>query len=242
MRRLGRCFGAAAAMAVASLHSSASSFTASHAMTTCAATRPLPQFCAGQLRWASHAPLNRAVSRELQDEQSRQDRMEEPAIPQGWTLTHARGTSVFEMKKQFEDEVLEVTCELQVRDPAMAEARAAEEVKVHFPFTLLVIKGRDALDFTLTSIDNELVLDGVTHHNDVNLARDMSAEGQTKKDKRYQGPDISELDEELAQALIDYLLVRGVNDPFAEFIANYSWWLEQQEYEGWLSAVGKFTA
>ncbi len=94
--------------------------------------------------------------------------------------------------------------------------------------------------FSLAEID--LVLDGVAFHQDAALARDMSPEGIGKKDKQYPGPSVPELNDDLVEAFIEYLEERGVNDSFAEFMELYAFWMEQQEYEAWLSQVAEFAA
>lgn len=190
------------------------------------------------MRFVSHAELHDCASSELAEERSRTDK-NLPAVPQGWKLTHASGDSFFQMTRQFQDETHDVYCRLQPKDPEVAE-RANDQVVEHFPFQFYVSKGKQTLEFSLTSVDNELVVDGVATFDDPNLAKDMSAASMSKRDHKYQGPAIHELDSRLVNSIIQYLDQRGVNDEFAQFVAEYSYWMEQTEYEGWLQNVANF--
>lgn len=50
----------------------------------------------------------------------------------------------------------------------------------------------------------------------------------------YEGPNLDEVEESVLDGLYAWLMERGIDDGFAEFIARYSVWTEQVEYERWL--------
>lgn len=57
-------------------------------------------------------------------------------------------------------------------------------------------------------------------------------------DKAYQGPEFSELAEDLQQSLCSYIdEVCGVDSDVAAFVAMYADYKEQVEYVGWLKSV-----
>jgi hypothetical protein len=194
-----------------------------------------------QQRFVANSRLKSSCKAELQEEMTRDDKTVCPQLPAGWTVNHAEGTNFFQVRKTYQDETLEVYCQLTLRDPELVADKSSGNQE-HIPFTLVITKGGKALDFTLSAIDGELVLDGIAFLNDPALARDMSAEGMGKKDKKYAGPAVPELNDELVDSFIAYLEERGVDDSFAEFIEAYSFWMEQQEYEAWLGQVADFAS
>uniref|UniRef100_A0A7S1M9B5 Mitochondrial glycoprotein n=1 Tax=Neobodo designis TaxID=312471 RepID=A0A7S1M9B5_NEODS len=203
-----------------------------------------PVFAAPAFAAVRHASrLSAAAKEELDDELSNERVM--PQLPEGWTVQHKKGESRFTMTKKHGDEQLSIICQLQVLDPEVAERRAngdAADAVEHFPFTLHIVRGGKCLDFSLTHADGELVIDGMTHYESAAVAQDDSAEGEVRKERHYQGPTFAELNSGFVDAIVDYLEARGVNDDLSTFVAQYSYAIEQQEYENWLRAVADFTA
>lgn len=182
------------------------------------------------MRFVSHAQLNKVALQELDEEESRDDKEPQPEIPQGWDLKHTPGKAVFTMTKNYQDEKLEIECNLKDMEPAGEGAQPPAHV------SLIVTKGGKALAFSLAVENNELVFDGVAHFP---VAAD--AKNEQKLVETYQGPQIGELSEAIVEAFLSYLEERGVDDALAEFIARYAYWVEQQEYEDWLKKVADFT-
>lgn len=181
--------------------------------------------------------------RELEEEQQ-EEKTPRPDIPAGWTLKHKAGESCFTLSKQYNDESLEVYCQLQVADPDIAERRrnGDDSSMEHFPFTLLVTRNGKTLDFSLTHVDGEMVIDGLAHFASPAVASDMSAEGMARKERMYQGPTFAELHDKLVDSVAAFLEERGVDDDLSAFVASYSYWMEQQEYENWLRCVADFAS
>jgi len=194
-------------------------------------------------RWAS--TLGDEAKNELTEEEAREDKAACPPTPPGWNLSRLEGETRFHMRKEHNGEVIECFCQLEVADPELVEKRVEQGANApseHFPFTVTVTKKGKAMDFTLTHMDGELVIDGMTLYDSPALARDFSAEGLNKKERFYQGPAMAELNESLVQGMVAFLEERGVDDDFAAFVAQYSYWLEQTEYEKWLRKVVDFCA
>jgi complement component 1 Q subcomponent-binding protein len=184
--------------------------------------------------YATHSELRDALLSELKEEESNH-KMEQPEIPDGFTVNRAPGSAKFSLTKKFSDETLEVQCQL-----TNEEAREGEEEKAKM--TLVVTKGSQALRFELASVENELVILEVAHFKDAAIAKDLSAKGAADRADRYQGPALHQLDEGVTNGFVSYLQDRGIDDQFASFIVQYSFWLEQQEYENWLGCVSKFVS
>lgn len=201
------------------------------------ATFSTPYQCiATQRRFNSCDALKDAAEAELQEEQSLPDKPQPPAVPHGWTLEQKAGDSFFTMKKSYGDETLELYCEI----PTM-ESEPEGQAK-HYPFVLRVERKNSALEFTLTSVDAELVIDGVASFKDLALARDRSASGLLSKERKYQGPVMGELNGSIVEGFVTFLEERGVNDDFGAFVAQYAYFKEQNEYENWLKSIIDFSS
>lgn len=178
------------------------------------------------------ADLHNCLRRELEEEHSRDDRVAEPACPSGWGIRHTAGNSYFTMTRTYNDELIELFCRLQLAPPAVDGADKAPE----FPFRVVVTRSGKAAEFICGAIENELVLDGVAHYDDPQLAKN-----ELERENKYQGPVLHELTDNVLDSFLAYLRERGVDDLLAEFVTEYSFWMEQQEYEAWLAKMADFT-
>ncbi|CUG86334.1 Hypothetical protein, putative [Bodo saltans] len=126
------------------------------------------------------------------------------------------------------------------------------EEEEHVIFSLFIEKerwsqgGGGGLEFTLTSIDHELVLDALAVH-DTKAAFDEAKELRLttrveKRDRRYRGPMVGELSEELNDEILDYLDERGIHNGFAEYVMAQAHYSEQMNYEHMLALMRKFAA
>ncbi|EPY25051.1 p22 protein precursor [Angomonas deanei] len=112
------------------------------------------------------------------------------------------------------------------------------------------------LEFGLTSIDMDLVLDSLTLHPNkaqLEVARSSwfptmgnkekpltTISAKRMRDNFYRGPMISELDEDFSDEIFDYLDERGINNSFANFMMSQAYYLEQEEYLNWLRLLRRF--
>ncbi|KAI3966383.1 hypothetical protein MKW92_046912 [Papaver armeniacum] len=77
--------------------------------------------------------------------------------------------------------------------------------------------------------------DGITINRLAVMDSDASDE-----DAAYQGPEFSDLNEDLQKALETYLEVRGIQPSIANFLHDYMVSKEQNEYRLWLRKLGNF--
>ena len=110
-----------------------------------------------------------------------------------------------------------------------------EEEAVAVRFTVMISRAGKTMVYTCLSED------AVT-----NVERVAMVDGDDIEDlitnnvdpKQYQGPEFSELAEDLQQSLCEYIdEVAGVDTDVASFIAMYADYKEQSEYVDWLSKV-----
>ena len=106
--------------------------------------------------------------------------------------------------------------------------------------------GRRVLEFYMDVVEGECVVDKLhvtTVEEDAVLLPPIdTAEGALARADRYMGPDLNEAEEEVLDGLQAYLAERNIDDQLAEFIAQQSAWVEQQEYEQWLKDLKTFIA
>ena len=197
------------------------------------------------------------MNRELMEERVRPERPPEPAVPRGWTVHHKLGTGEFWVTRMYENDIgtleeLRVRCGVEIKCPERTYRQddGERDEPEHFNFNLFVSKPKKGtevggLEFILTSVDSELVLDGLAVHSskaDLVVAATRDAASTADKATRYRGPYINELDEDFADELMNYLDDRGIHNGFAEFIMNQAHMAEQNEYEHYLKIVRAFAS
>lgn len=240
-------------------------------------SRPLPIHRTGAVLTVPrrHRKLHYLTVREEKEEKLRDFLPERPSVPPGWTLSHDPGTCSFTLSKAVEIrscgvEWLTVYAMLerkQYESTYRADSGEREEQE-YFNFALFIKKQRHSgggLEFGMTAIDYELVVDSlVVHptHEHLDVARralgvplascrseDRHARWANRRtclqlarlrDYRYRGPRLNELDEDLSDEILDYLDERGVNNAFAEYIMSQCGYYEQQEYIHWLRLLRRF--
>lgn len=214
---------------------------------------PLPS--RRQLR--RHPKLHEWVRKELKEEYLRDHRPPLPHVPTGWSLTHEKGSNRFDMKRTVnignsgpEHFHIIALMEIKQYEHTYRMDNGEREEEEHLIFSLFLEKerwrqqGGGGLEFTLTSIDHELVVDNLAIHStpeDFENAKVLNyTTRRTKRDVKYRGPMMSELDDDLTDEIVDYLDARGVNNGLAEYIMAQGHYLEQQSYEDWLGLLKVF--
>lgn len=207
-----------------------------------------------------HRKLFKLAQREKSEEFMRDFLPEKPLLPSGWGLQHATGTNRIDLIKEVE--IRNVGAE-QLHAIIFLESKNYEgtfrmdngerEEQEYINFLLFVKKLRypkGGLEFGLTSIDMELVMDSLAiHSSDSEFLRAKNSlanrgEGCSQRaavERMYRGPMLSELDEDLSDEILDYLDERGVNNAFAEFVMSLTYYYEQQGYLHWLSLLQRFS-
>ncbi|RHW71702.1 p22 protein precursor [Trypanosoma brucei equiperdum] len=216
-----------------------------------------------------HRKLYDLTTRELSEEAIRDFLPPKPAVPAGWSMEHKVGSCRFDLTKTMgaDDSAREDLHVVALMEPKKYEQtyrmdngeRNGEEYLV---FNLFIKKHQHSggVEFGLTSIDMELVMDSlVVHSTDREMDYSIGALGPGKttsvgtsfgqklniecrrcRDYRYRGPMLNELDDDLTDEILDYLDERGVNNGFAEYMMAQAHFLEQEEYLNWLRLLKQF--
>lgn len=212
-----------------------------------------------------HRKLYHITMREEREEGLRDFLPVKPLLPTGWRLTHTKGSNRFDLFKDIE--IRECGVE-EMHVIALMERKQYEgtyrmdngerEEQEYLNFSLFLRKKRypkGGLEFGLTTIDMELVMDSLAiYPTDESLERSKACFDATadsakvtnlalrhKRDSVYRGPMLSELDDDLSDEVLDYLDERGINNAFAEFMMSQAYYFEQQEYINWLRLLRKFS-
>lgn len=90
------------------------------------------------------------------------------------------------------------------------------------------------LDFLLDVVEGECTIDKVRVYDTASVAREQTVQGSFERQALFQGPNLDEAEEEVLDGFQLYLAERQIDDQLAEFIGQYSVWIEQAEYEAWL--------
>ncbi|KEG07466.1 putative p22 protein precursor [Trypanosoma grayi] len=215
-----------------------------------------------------HRKLHWLTLREEGEEKIRDFLPPKPVAPAGWNLKHKVGSNRFDLHKTVEirdcgKEDLHVVALMEIKEYEgtyrMDNGEREEQEYLFFTLFLQKHRSQGALEFGLTSIDMELVMDSLAiHGNEEELEDSRGALSQTKasvdlfnknrsslgyrrrRDGRYRGPMLSELDDDFSDEILDYLDERGVNNGFAEYMMSQAHYFEQEEYLNWLRLLRQF--
>lgn len=158
----------------------------------------------------------------------------EPTTP----LDPKRARSIPKPTPPLEDHI--VVCQLTCRDPSLdPECDIRGE---HFPFTLQVHTNGLVVECQMDVVEGEVIVEKTRVFENKALAADGTAVGKFDRSMQFPGPSLDEAEEELLDGLQTWLAERNIDDQFGEFIAQYSTWIEQLEYERWLKELRRFVA
>jgi hypothetical protein len=192
---------------------------------------------------------------ELREELVRDERPVKPIVPTHWAMLHVPGSNIFELSRAINirgaEEKISMVAQMEIKQPeATYRMDTGERNEImHLTASAFFEKQRfpeGGLEFTLTFIDNEVVIDGMCVHTKPEQLASAKLQSRRAKERlrqaMYRGPYINELDEELTSEIFEYLEERGVNNAFAEYMLNQAYSLEQEEYQNWLELLKVFAA
>jgi hypothetical protein len=113
----------------------------------------------------------------------------------------------------------------------------------HFPFNIFIScpgLSANCVDVACDVIEGELRFDSVQTYSSELLGKDLSLAAAFDRAALYPGPSLDETEEEVLDGLQAYMAERGFDDQFGEFVAQYTCWIEQLEYERWLANLKAF--
>lgn len=186
------------------------------------------------------ASLVKCIEKEMDDEELRIDK-ESPNMPSGWNIEHEEGSSTWSMTRVWQNrEKHTVRTQLTTRDVSLdPECDIRGE---HFPFRFIieVLATGQIVDVAMDVVEGECIVDNIRTYDTPQLAYDESYSANYERALAFPGPNLDETEEEVLDGIQQYLADREIDDQMAEFIGQYSVWVEQLEYERWLKEVKSF--
>ena len=167
-----------------------------------------------------------------------------------WTLADVEGDVNLKLSREVGDK--KVTVEWQLVSPfnpempyegeAEDQQQDSEDQSQH---------SMESTDFTITvtdksNFDSGLIFycstapGGDEHEYVIGNVRSFSSAAERDSVSSYNGPDFEDLNEEVQQALDEYLASLGINDQVRLFVDTAAIDKEQREYTRWLSNVSSF--
>ncbi len=203
-----------------------------------------------------HPRLYKLGCREVLEEDRRPDRPPCPTVPKGWILSHDPKNNYFSLFKrvELEDNNVEeyrIFSAFEVKDPEVTYrlSDGERDENPHYTFSLFISKPKSqhtgGVEFTLTCVEQELVLDAIAVHSNKEALEDAwtrSFKAQERMKNRYRGPYVNELDDDFADEIINYLDDRGINNAFAEYMTAQTIFSEDQNYYYWLQLLRQFAS
>lgn len=151
------------------------------------------------------------------------------SVPSGSKVVisfHCQDTMVDEARE--DDELLEDETEDEEEEDAVA-----------FRFRTTVTKAGRSMIFGCVSDEGEVKIESLV----VREGEEQEEPEGQYSDKLYQGPEFSELAEDLQESITVYLQEEcGVDGDFAAFVSMYADYKEQTEYINWLKTLESFTS
>jgi complement component 1 Q subcomponent-binding protein len=196
----------------------------------------MPRFASTQREVAQDSSLLRILRDEISHEEEEYEPSRGLAMgpPQPFKLEDKPGKLEVTLRRSFGQEDIKLTAMFQ---PGMGvegeefeeDEELPEQNVVHL--TVAITKGPEAptLEFGC-----------VVQKNDFQIGHVHFVEEKGAKDPNFDGPDFSQLDEQLQRQFKKYLDARGVNEELANYLLDLLEDKEQREYQRWLHNVEAF--
>jgi hypothetical protein len=120
------------------------------------------------------------------------------------------------------------------------EAEIVSESIANRYFSVVVEKGSRALLFDCAWQERRLRINHLAFFPDAKSAHRVAVLGDDAENTGYEGPEVSDLSDDLSTLWYEYLMARGVNETMGAFMTSFSKEKEQQEYVAWLGQTLKF--
>ncbi|CAN4105381.1 unnamed protein product [Withania somnifera] len=191
-------------------------------------------------RPTSDESLLKVIQSEIQcaEESDEQDAVEE--APEGFPfkIEDHPGQQTITLTREYQGESIDVEVHMpdlvtgdEDENENDAENNRESASQSQIPLVVKVSKKNGpSLEFGLTAFADEIAIDNLSIK-DPNLAEDQIA---------YEGPDFSDLDENLQKAFHKYLEIRGIKPSTTNFLHEYMINKDAREYVMWLKNLKKF--
>ncbi|XP_027352856.1 uncharacterized protein At2g39795, mitochondrial-like [Abrus precatorius] len=144
------------------------------------------------------------------------------------------GERTIQLKRQYEDETIKVQVDIPNVAPEENEdddEGEKNDSESSIPLVVSVFKGNGVcLEFGVTAFPDEISIDSLS------IKQSEESEDQLA----YEGPEFTDLDENLQKAFHKYLEIRGIKPSTTNFLQEYMFSKDNKEYLMWLKNLKNF--
>ncbi|GAB4831845.1 hypothetical protein Ancab_005859 [Ancistrocladus abbreviatus] len=187
-------------------------------------------------RLSSNESLLKIIDSEIKCAEESEER-EAGEVPDGFPfkIEDNPGQQTVTLKREYQGETIVVEVSMPDLVTGEDDDNAADDedgaVQSSIPLIVNVSKmDGPALEFSCTAFPDEITIDSLSLKNP-DISDDQIA---------YEGPDFSDLDENLQKAFHKYLEIRGIKPSTTNFLHEYMINKDSEEYLMWLSNLKKF--
>ncbi|KAL5973462.1 hypothetical protein ACLOJK_030112 [Asimina triloba] len=202
------------------------------------AVLPSLSFSSHATKPSSDEKLLRVIQSEIQCAEETDDHNRVEGIPDAFPfeIQDNPGAQTISLKREYNGETIKV--EVHMPDLVTGEDDDKDNDddddkgnQSSLPLVISVSKGEGpALEFNCTAYPDEVVIDSMS-------VREAEA---SEDEIAYEGPDFSDLDENLQKAFHKYLEIRGISPSTTNFLHEYMINKDSKEYLKWLDNLKKF--
>ncbi|GMI86244.1 hypothetical protein like AT5G05990 [Hibiscus trionum] len=189
---------------------------------------------------ASDESLLRVIESEIQcaEESDEYDQVEETPSGFPFEIEDTPGLQTITLTREYDGELIKVnvhmldlvTGEGEADDGNDDEDDTEKPSRSSIPLVVSVSKsGGPSLEFSCTAYPDEITIDGLSVRNP-----------DSEDELAYEGPDFSDLDENLQKAFHKYLEIRGIKPSTTNYLHEYMINKDSREYLRWLKNLKKF--
>ncbi|CAA6661614.1 unnamed protein product [Spirodela intermedia] len=192
------------------------------------------------------ASLKKVLESEIQvAEEDVEDTQDESALPKNFpfTIIDNPGDQTITLKRQFGSENVEVSVFMEVGegedegddqgekdDDATGDEEDSRDLS-NISLVVTIEKGKGpALEFCCSLNSNEINIDSLT----------LKSPEVSDDQSPYEGPEFTDLDENLQTEFYNFLDRRGIKPSLTEFLQDYMIKKEEREYVTWLKNMKEF--
>ncbi|KAF8395168.1 hypothetical protein HHK36_019109 [Tetracentron sinense] len=190
---------------------------------------------------SSNDTLLRTIDSEIKCAEESDDHDREDEIPDGFPfeIQDKPGLGTLSLSREYQGEIIKVvvhmadldTCEDEGDDDEGNDDDSEKSSQSSIPLVVSVSKGSGrCLEFGCIAFPDEISIDSLS-------VKDPES---SEDDIAYEGPDFSDLDENLQKAFHKYLEVRGIKPSTTNFLHEYMINKESKEYLLWLKNLKNF--
>ncbi|KAE9592050.1 hypothetical protein Lal_00038301 [Lupinus albus] len=147
------------------------------------------------------------------------------------------GERTIQLTRQYQDETIKVQVDIPNVAPEENEDEDDHEGEKNdydssIPLVVSVLKGGNgvSLEFGVTAFPDEVSIDSLS----------VKQPDESEEQLAYEGPDFTDLDENLQKAFHKYLEIRGIKPSTTNFLQEYMSSKDNKEYLEWLKNLKNF--